>query len=272
VKRARVAGVVLVIALALPGSAHAAEVTTAEFQTLVERAIDDDRAALAELRRVDAVDGQDVNVRGALRGARGDDLEVRLRTLGDSIPSQTEPLDLDPQAEAREVLAEDRFQADSPRPLRSFFEWLGDLLPDLGGIPGPPAVAWLVLAALVVVLATVFGRRVLTRRIETSAAAQAADAAREDPRALERLADEAEAAGELERALRLRFRAGLLRLDAGGAIDYRPSISTREVSRKLRSEDFDALALTFDDVVYGGREAQDADVEESRSRWRAVVN
>ena len=51
----------------------------------------------------------------------------------------------------------------------------------------------------------------------------------------------------------------------------RPSISTREVSRKLRSEDFDALALTFDDVVYGGRAAEDADVEEARSRWRQVV-
>jgi hypothetical protein len=271
VRRARVAGVVLVLALALPVSAHAAEVTTAEFQTLVDRAIDDDRAALAELRRVDAVDGQQVDVRGALQRARGDDLEVRLRTLGDSIPSTSEPLSIDPQAEARDVLAEDRFQADSPRPFRSFFEWLGDLLPDLDGLPGPPGVAWLVLAGLVVVLASMFGRRVLTRRIETSAAAQAAIAASEDPRTLERLADEAEAAGALERALRLRFRAGLLRLDASGAIDYRPSISTREVSRKLRSEDFDALALTFDDVVYGGRTADDADVQEARSRWREVV-
>ena len=43
------------------------------------------------------------------------------------------------------------------------------------------------------------------------------------------------------------------------------------MSRKLRSEDFDALALTFDDVVYGGRAAEDADVEEARSRWREVV-
>ena len=41
--------------------------------------------------------------------------------------------------------------------------------------------------------------------------------------------------------------------------------------QKLRSEDFDALAHTFDDVVYGGRAAEDADVEEARSRWRQVV-
>ena len=115
---------------------------------------------------MDVVDGQQVDVRGALRGARGDDLEVRLRTLGDSLPDATEPLTINPQAEAREVLAEDRFQANSPRPFRSFFEWLGELVPDFDWVPGPPAVAWLVLAALVVVIATVLGRRVLTRRIE----------------------------------------------------------------------------------------------------------
>ncbi|HEX6020553.1 MAG TPA: DUF4129 domain-containing protein [Solirubrobacter sp.] len=247
-------------------------VTPAEFQTLVERAIDDDRAALAELRRVDVVDGQQVDVAGALQGAGADELEVRLRTLGDSIASVSQSLPIDPRAEAREVLAEARFQADAPRPLRSFFEWLGDLFPDLSDLPGPPAIAWLVLAALVIVIATVVGRRVLTRRIATSAAARAAaDAEREDPRTLERLADEAEAAGQFERALRLRFRAGLLRLDEAGAIEYRPSIPTAEVRRKLRSEDFDALAHTFDDVVYGGRAAEDADVEEARSRWRQVV-
>ena len=77
----------------------------------------------------------------------------------------------------------------------------------------------------------------------------------EDPRALDRRADAAEAAGDLEAALRLRFRAGLLRLDARGAIEFRPSISTYEVRRTLHSDDFDALAATFDDVVYGGRAA-----------------
>ena len=105
----------------------------------------------------------------------------------------------------------------------------------------------------------------------SAAAAGRRRGARDDPRALERLAAEAEAAGDLEEALRLRFRAGLLRLDARGAIEYRPSISTREVRRKLRSEDFDALAATFDDVVYGGRAAEGADVSDARERWPAVV-
>ena len=105
-------------------------------------------------------------------------------------------------------------------------------------------------------------------RARRDAAARRALAARdEDPRALERRADAAEAAGDLEAALRLRFRAGLLRLDARGAIEFRPSISTHEVRRALRSEDFDALAATFDDVVYGGRAADAADVAEARERW-----
>ena len=107
----------------------------------------------------------------------------------------------------------------------------------------------------------------LARR-EQQALAAARD---EDPRALERRADAAEAAGDLEAALRLRFRAGLLRLDARGAIEFRPSISTYEVRRALRSDDFDALAATFDDVVYGGRPPATDDLAAARERWPRVV-
>jgi hypothetical protein len=94
----------------------------------------------------------------------------------------------------------------------------------------------------------------------------------DDPRSLERRADAAEAAGDLDAALRLRFRAGLLRLDARGRIEYRPSISTHEVRRALHSEGFDRLAATFDDVVYGGRPADPGDVSAARERWPDVVD
>ena len=174
------------------------------------------------------------------------------------------------------MLAEDRFQTDSPRPLKGFFEWLADLLPSFDWlddlIPGPPGVTWLGLAAVIGVLAWVLGRRVLTRRIDTSEAAQAADGRRAMTRA--------RSSGSPPRPRRPASSRRRCGCDSApgccastphGAIDYRPSISTREVSRKLRSEDFDALALTFDDVVYGGRAAEDADVEEARSRWREVV-
>ena len=92
-------------------------------------------------------------------------------------------------------------------------------------------------------------------RASAGAAQALAAAPREDPARWSARPTRPRPRGDLEAALRLRFRAGLLRLDARGAIEFRPSISTHEVRRALRSEDFDALAATFDDVVYGGRAA-----------------
>jgi hypothetical protein len=168
-----------------------------------------------------------------------------------------------------------------PGPLRGLIEWLDDRLDDLSVpldwlddvLPGGRSVVWTVLGGVLAGIVWWVARRVLTRRVRAAKeAAGSAAAPVDDPRALERQADAAEAAGDLETALRLRFRAGLLRLDARGAIEFRPSISTFEVRRALRSEDFDALASTFDDVVYGGRPPQGADVAAARERWPAVVS
>ncbi|MDQ1521225.1 MAG: hypothetical protein QOI55_2298, partial [Actinomycetota bacterium] len=96
-------------------------------------------------------------------------------------------------------------------------------------------------------------------------------AAREDPAGLERLADDAERQGDLERALRLRFRAGLLRLDERGVIRYRPSLTTGEVRRLLGSATFDELAARFEEVAYGRDPAVPGDVATARSNWPRVV-
>jgi hypothetical protein len=92
-------------------------------------------------------------------------------------------------------------------------------------------------------------------------------AASEDPAELERAADAAERAGQLDVAVRLRFRAGLLRLGNRGAIRYRPSVTTNEVRRVLGSETFDELARTFDAVAYGGRDAGPPDVDAARREF-----
>ncbi len=92
-----------------------------------------------------------------------------------------------------------------------------------------------------------------------------------DPRRLERLADEAEGRGELERALRLRFRAGLLRLARVEAIPEPETLTSRQLVRVLGSDQFGKLARDLDEVVYGGRPASRADVENARTGWPQVV-
>jgi hypothetical protein len=92
-----------------------------------------------------------------------------------------------------------------------------------------------------------------------------------DPDELERRAEEAERRGDLDAALRLRFRAGLARLDDAGVVRLRPGLTNAAVGRTLHSPRFDALAGHFDEVAYGGRAATDADVATARSTWPGVV-
>jgi hypothetical protein len=92
-----------------------------------------------------------------------------------------------------------------------------------------------------------------------------------DPGELEALAEEAERRGQLAEALRLRFRAGLVRLDLMGALELRPGLTNRAAARTLRSSRFDGLAVDFDEVVYGGRPATADDVGEARSGWPLVL-
>jgi Domain of unknown function (DUF4129) len=272
-----VAATALALLCAAPAAARADAVSPAQLRDLAARA-EHDPGALAALRRVDRVGARRVDLAAALRGARGAALRARLREL--QAPAAAAPA-AGAQVDARDILAQERFHgSDLPGPfhgllvrlsrwlhkLDGVFDWLNDLL------PGGDSVVWIVLAVLVCAIAAVVARRVLSGRVRASeAAAAAARAEHEDARALERRADRAEAAGDLATALRLRFRAGLLRLDERGAIEFRPSISTHEVRRALRSEDFDSLAATFDDVVYGGRPPAEDDLSSARERWPRVV-
>lgn len=271
--RARIAGAVVLLAACLaPAPAHAEDVSHSEYRALVAA------GNAAELEQVTAVDGQPVDLAAALEGAQGEELEQRLEALR-ALADEGAPAPDDPTAQARDILQEERFHGgDAPGPFRGFVDWLRDLAPtglidlldDL--LPGGRNVVWIVLGALLFTVGYLLARFFLTRRIALSeATAQAHAPATDDPKALERRAAEAEAAGDFELALRLRFRAGLLRLDQRGAIAFRPSISTHEVRRALRSHDFDDLSTTFDDVVYGGREPHTEDVAQARERWPDVV-
>jgi len=184
--------------------------------------------------------------------------------------------------DAQHILSGRRFQPSStPRPLKGPLKWLGDhiesaLRPVGRVLQRLPVSLWIValLAVLgVIVWLVVRARRQAAVRARTSDGARGARGANaeEDPRELEREADAAEHDGDLDRAIRLRFRAGLLRLGTRGAIRYRPSVTTGEVRRTLGSPRFDDLAGTFEEVTYGGRVAAKPDVDEARREWPRVL-
>jgi hypothetical protein len=86
---------------------------------------------------------------------------------------------------------------------------------------------------------------------------------------LERAALAAEHDGHHSEAVRLRFRAGLVRLAESERVA--PSMLNVEVSRALGSKRFDELARRFDEIVYGGRPAVKDDADTSRVEWGRLL-
>jgi hypothetical protein len=186
------------------------------------------------------------------------------------------------RARARTILHERRFRGSSvPRPFAGLLRWLGDRLAPLGDLvddlarwlPGGRPVVYLLLSALVLlVAATLAGGSIRRRAAAAVRVARARAPAREDPAALEREADRAAAAGEWDTAVRLRFRAGLLRLDARALIEYRPSLTTGEVAAAVGSPTFERVGADFDAIAYGGRPAGEDDEAASREGWQRVLS
>lgn len=182
--------------------------------------------------------------------------------------------------EARQILGERRFHGTSlPRPLHGVLHWIGQKLGFLGRWShwldrhvGIPHLLWWIGGGIVVALALFFAIRLAKRRTraDRTASARARAEHTTDPRELEKLADEAERRGDLEIALRLRFRAGLIRLALADRLPARPSLRTYEARGLLRNPRFDRLARTFDEVVYGRRPPQPADLKTARDEWPLV--
>jgi hypothetical protein len=263
------------ITLAATAGARAADVTAARLRTLAAQAAGGGAPALAELRAVTSVGGQPVQLAAALQTANAGELRARLRTLAAAAPGNT--AGVSPAAARRTataILGANRYSRSAvPDPLTSVFDKLGRALATLAaGSPGGSVVFWGVLAALVLGLATIGARRTL-RRLEPPERVQtmARTGCSEDAGELERDAQAAEKRGAFDAAVRLRFRAGLLGLSSRKAIEYRPSLLTAEVARRLRSAQFAALAATFERVAYGGVAATAPDAVESREGWKRVL-
>ena len=190
---------------------------------------------------------------------------------------------VDPDAarrEAQHILSDRRYRPGSaPRPLRGPLHWVGDRLDSLFSPLGRLLQAvsgWIWFVAVVIVVAAIVWAVVRARRRRVAFAPVAKPVrapidAGDDADALERAADAAERDGDLARAVRLRFRAGLLRLGDRGAIRYRPSVTTGEVRRTLGSPRFDDLAQTFEAVTYGGQPADRPDIDAARREWPNVL-
>jgi hypothetical protein len=253
--------------------AGAASLTSAQVRELA-RAAASDPAALERLREADAVDGRRVGLRQALAGATGRALEARLRLLaagGGPATGGAEPGRA--RDDARRILSQRRFRRhDAPRPFHGVLTFLSDrVVAPLASAFGGRRVLWVVLAAIVLVAAAAVASRLVGRRAVAVLRSTSPRRDVVDPRRLERGADDAERNGELERAIRLRFRAGLMRLDRARAIELREPVTTGQVGRRLRSPDFDRVAASFDEIVYGGRAPRAPDVELSREGWRSVL-
>lgn len=184
--------------------------------------------------------------------------------------------------DARSILGERRFRpARIPRPFAGALRWLGRQLEPIGGalrpvgrffqtVEGLVVLGVLVVCAGVVVAYVIWSRR--GARAAPAVVRRRGPQRPDDPAQLERAADEAERNGDYAGAVRLRFRAGLLRLDAVGAIRLGPSSTSGNVGRRLRLRDFDDLARDFELVAYGDRPADTVVARAARERWTRVLD
>ena len=193
---------------------------------------------------------------------------------------------------AHNILSERRFHGrKTPGPFRGVLRWLGDRLSPiwspvarfLARVFAPVArflaELWshaptrIALLGGVLLFAVLLSLLVIRRRTATAVVRElhGDGITSDDPRVLERAADDAERAGDYAAALRLRFRAGVIRLQHDGRIRRGRTTTTRAIGRQLRQREFDALGDTFDAVAYGGAAASAEDASAAREQWRHVL-
>ncbi|MBV8950944.1 MAG: hypothetical protein JOZ99_08720 [Actinobacteria bacterium] len=200
--------------------------------------------------------------------------------IGAAAETPTPPPDA-ARRDARSILGERRFRpAHVPRPFAGTLRWLGRQLEPAGRALRPvgdffQTVEGLVLLSVLVVAAAAAVAWILgTRRganTRASGAGRVAADDSDDPRVLDQAAEIAERGGDYARAIRLRFRAGLLRLDAVGAIRLGPSSTSGQVARRLCLPEFDEIARDHELVAYGGRDADNALMLATRDGWTRVL-
>lgn len=132
---------------------------------------------------------------------------------------------------------------------------------------------WIGIPLLVV--GTAFGTWILGRRrakeVERRAVIERILELGLDPEEIEGHAEEARKRGDFAEEIRLRFVAGLLRLDALGVIEFYPGLSNGSISTMVDSAQFDRLAEQFDAAVYGRHPVSATDADAAMAGWLEVV-
>ncbi|MDX6561575.1 MAG: hypothetical protein QOD65_1389 [Gaiellales bacterium] len=259
------------LAAALPVAAES--VDRATYQRLLAAA-PADRAALAGLRAVTAVDGRPVDLRRALDGSPA---RVRARLAALRATSRERAPDAAAaRRSAAAILAGPDYRPRKGGVLARALSWLGDLLSIPAGASGVVGLIVLggAVAAVAGLIALVAGtaRRSRRRERSLSTAAGVLGVGSARPEELDRQAAAAEAAGRFEEAMRLQLAAALTRLDEAGAIRVRRDTTVGQVARSLRSPHFDAAAVRFAGVVYGRRPPTVDDAADLRERLAATVD
>lgn len=150
--------------------------------------------------------------------------------------------------------------------IQDVFDWIFHLLPGVWGL----IVGVAICVGLAAVVVWLIGRN-RVRATRTDRPLTAGLEATEDPRALERAADAATQAGQYSLAVRLRYRAGLIRLDRADVIDLRPWNTSAHLTRRLDSRRFDRLTDTFDTITYGAQSATNSDDATARTEWPELL-
>jgi len=267
----------LVVALCMTvlrmGGAWGEPATLEEMRRLAELAAEGDGDALLTLAAITEIDGQPVDMETILMGD-SEVIQDRLETLA-ALPVRAEARQDPNQArqQASTILAQDRFRTDVDAVGRS---WLQRLLSRLDvWLPNlSDWRIWLAAFAIVVAIQAIYWRRLVRNRalgIGQATTSGGAAPSGASPADLDRAATKAEAAGDFSSAVRLRFRAALIRLEARGVIEQERTQTAGALRRSMRSPTVDRLATTFERVAYGGRPAGWAEATEARLGWDQVL-
>ncbi len=277
------------------GASHAAaqdrSLTRAEAAALARDAETSD-AALRDLRAVTSIGGRRVDVRSALADVgEGTRRQARLgalaRELGAAGPTSSTS-SRRARADAHRVVTGRDYRAhELPKPFRGVLIWLRDRLAPVGrflerlfrpvakaidAIPGGRFIVLvLLLAGAVAAIAWLTSRRSGARIRTVEAGGGLLVDPTLDPDDLRRRADEAEAAGDFDAAIHLRFTEGVVRLVRSGRIQLRTETTASRVADEVGGPHIREIVTTFEEVVYGGRAATAEDCARARAGWLEVL-